>query len=81
VVHELEPKLIITIMHGQQHIKISVGAVITLGQTLQKYARCSHAVLLKIPPFVDTMCHSDNTSQHFKVLYCSHLQGNAVTLQ
>jgi len=22
VVHELEPKLIITIMHGQQHIKI-----------------------------------------------------------
>jgi len=25
-VHELEPKLIITVMHGQQHIKIEKGS-------------------------------------------------------
>jgi len=27
MVHELEPKLIITIMHGQQHIKIQRGSI------------------------------------------------------
>jgi len=28
VVHELEPKLIITIMHGQQHIKTVILCII-----------------------------------------------------